>query len=158
MGVGVDEARRDDTPGGVDGARGLRPRQVPHARDAIAQDGDISAPTLSTRTVDHRAPREEGVVLLFCRHRRLPLSPVFAGGTMTRQAGRDNRVSSRPEGLVRYRPMQKGVRPIPSEALENEPTPEEGLGTALHELFKSLGGVELGLPPREPMREPPRFA
>ncbi len=31
------------------------------------------------------------------------------------------------------------------------------LGTALHELFKPLGGVDLEIPPREPMPEPPKF-
>ncbi len=35
--------------------------------------------------------------------------------------------------------------------------PEKGLGTKLHEQFKSLGGGELEIPPREPMREPPTF-
>ena len=32
------------------------------------------------------------------------------------------------------------------------------LGTAIHELFKPLGGVDLPIPPREPMREPPDFS
>ena len=35
--------------------------------------------------------------------------------------------------------------------------PEKGLGTFIHKLFKQVGGVELEIPPREPMREPPRF-
>ncbi len=35
--------------------------------------------------------------------------------------------------------------------------PEYGLGTAIHELFKPFGGVELDIPPRVPMRELPRF-
>ncbi len=35
--------------------------------------------------------------------------------------------------------------------------PTRGLGTVIHELFKPFGGVELEIPPREPMREPPRF-
>ena len=35
--------------------------------------------------------------------------------------------------------------------------PEKGLGTAIHELFKPFGGIELEIPPREPAREPPRF-
>ena len=35
--------------------------------------------------------------------------------------------------------------------------PEKGLGTAIHELFKPFGGVELEIPPREPARQPPRF-
>lgn len=44
-----------------------------------------------------------------------------------------------------------------SEVVDEEQPLTKGLGTALHELFKPLGGVELELPPREPMREPPRF-
>ncbi len=35
--------------------------------------------------------------------------------------------------------------------------PSKNLGTAIHELFKPFGGVELEIPPREPMREPPRY-
>ena len=35
--------------------------------------------------------------------------------------------------------------------------PSQNLGTAIHEMFKPFGGVELEIPPREPMREPPRF-
>ena len=38
-----------------------------------------------------------------------------------------------------------------------EEIPEKGLGTYIHNLFKQIGGVELEIPPREPMREPPRF-
>lgn len=33
----------------------------------------------------------------------------------------------------------------------------QNLGVAIHEIFKPFGGVELEIPPREPMREPPRF-
>ena len=53
--------------------------------------------------------------------------------------------------------MKEELRPIPSDADEREPAPAKGLGTALHALFRPFGGVELELPPREPMREPPRF-
>ena len=42
-------------------------------------------------------------------------------------------------------------------ALGGEAVPEKDLGTAIHELFKPFGGVELEIPPREPMRELPRF-
>ena len=55
------------------------------------------------------------------------------------------------------RSMEEEVRRILAEAVERNTTPAQGLGTALHELFKPFGGVELELPPREPMREPPRF-
>ena len=49
------------------------------------------------------------------------------------------------------------MRLILREAVGREDLPEKGLGTAIHELFKPFGGVELNLPPRAPMREPPRF-
>ncbi len=55
------------------------------------------------------------------------------------------------------RSMEEEVRLILREAVQRDAEPETGLGTAIHELFKPLGGVELELPPREPMREPPRF-
>ena len=35
--------------------------------------------------------------------------------------------------------------------------PSQDLGTAIHEMFKPFGRVELEIPPREPAREPPRF-
>ena len=53
--------------------------------------------------------------------------------------------------------MEEEARLILAQAVERAPPPAKGLGTALHELFKPFGGVELELPPREPMREPPRF-
>ncbi len=55
------------------------------------------------------------------------------------------------------RSMEEEARLILREAVEREPVPAKDLGTAIHELFKPFGGVELELPPREPMREPPRF-
>ena len=54
------------------------------------------------------------------------------------------------------RSMEEEARTILREAVEQEDS-EKGLGTAIHELFKPLGGVDLEIPPREPMREPPRF-
>ena len=76
---------------------------------------------------------------------------------MTVAAGRDNRLSSRSRRRVRCRSVEEETRLIKPGQIEGEPVPAKGLGTALHELFKPLGGVELALPPREPMREPPRF-
>ena len=52
--------------------------------------------------------------------------------------------------------MEQDAREILKEALDRGATPTN-LGTAIHELFRPLGGVELEMPPREPMREPPRF-
>ncbi|MCY4449902.1 MAG: plasmid stabilization protein [Chloroflexi bacterium] len=43
------------------------------------------------------------------------------------------------------------------EAPASSAVPEKDLGTEIHELFKSLGGVDLEIPPRTPMRELPTF-
>lgn len=53
--------------------------------------------------------------------------------------------------------MEEEARNILRAALEQETAPTESLGTALHAIFKPFGGVALEIPPREPMREPPRF-
>ena len=55
------------------------------------------------------------------------------------------------------RSMEAEARLILAEAVAREVAPARGLGTAIHELFKPFGGVDLDLPPREPMPEPPRF-
>ena len=55
------------------------------------------------------------------------------------------------------RSMEEEARIILREAVQQDTVPEKGLGTALYELFKPFGGVELELPPREPMREPFRM-
>ena len=46
---------------------------------------------------------------------------------------------------------------IAGERADTRRVPDKGLGTAIHELFKPFGGVELEMPPRVPMRDPPRF-
>ena len=55
------------------------------------------------------------------------------------------------------RSMEQEVREILRVELVREAAPVRNLGTAIHEIFKPLGGVDLEIPPREPMREPPRF-
>jgi len=55
------------------------------------------------------------------------------------------------------RSMEEEARLILAEAVERAPAPAKNLGTAIHELFRPFGDMELELPPREPMREPPRF-
>ncbi len=46
------------------------------------------------------------------------------------------------------RSMEEEARRILADAVEREPTPAKGLGTAIHELFKPFGDVNLELPPR----------
>ena len=55
------------------------------------------------------------------------------------------------------RSMEEEARGILRTALDEEAAPAKNLGTALHELFKPFGGVKLEIPPRDPMREIPRF-
>jgi len=55
------------------------------------------------------------------------------------------------------RSMEQEVREILRTVLAEDNAPSENLGTALHSLFAPFGGVELDLPPRTPMREPPTF-
>ena len=53
--------------------------------------------------------------------------------------------------------MEEEARAILRMALGQKTIPTKNLGTAIHKLFKPFGSVELEIPPREPMREPPRF-
>ena len=69
----------------------------------------------------------------------------------------DIKTRLRKRAAERGRSMEEEARLILAAAVEREAAPAKGLGTAIHELFKPFGGVELELPPREPMREPPRF-
>ena len=53
--------------------------------------------------------------------------------------------------------MEEEARIILAESVDREAVPERGLGTAIHDLFRPFGGVDLELPPREKTREIPRF-
>lgn len=55
------------------------------------------------------------------------------------------------------RSMEAEARELLSAALKNEPKRPLNLAEAIRRRFAPLGGVELKLPPREPMREPPDF-
>ena len=54
------------------------------------------------------------------------------------------------------RSMEEEAREILRTAL-TEPAPPANLARAIRARFAPLGGVELDIPPREPMREPSRF-
>lgn len=53
--------------------------------------------------------------------------------------------------------MEEEAREILRSAVSREPARPDKLGTALHELFEPHGGLEIEIPKREPMRDPPRF-
>lgn len=54
------------------------------------------------------------------------------------------------------RSLEEEVRVILREAVTRESEPEN-LASFIRECFAPFGGVDLELPPREPMREPPEF-
>lgn len=62
----------------------------------------------------------------------------------------------RVQAAVHGRSMEDEARTILRTALAAQPEPA-GIGTAIHALFRPLGGVELPELPREPVREPPSF-
>jgi plasmid stability protein len=53
------------------------------------------------------------------------------------------------------RSMEEEVREILRQAVGGPSTGD--LGRAIHERFAAMGGVELELPPRDPMRAAPEF-
>lgn len=53
------------------------------------------------------------------------------------------------------RSMEDEARNILGEALSAETAKSRNLAEAIAERFRPLGGVELVIPEREPMREPP---
>ncbi len=55
------------------------------------------------------------------------------------------------------RTMEQEACEILRAALDEDVAPSKDLGTAIHELFKPFGGVELEISPRELMREPLRW-
>lgn len=55
------------------------------------------------------------------------------------------------------RSMEEEARVILRAAVVERSAPARGLGTAIHRRFKTIGGIDLELPEREAMREPPRF-
>ena len=55
------------------------------------------------------------------------------------------------------RSMEQEARDILRAALSQESSTGKDLASAIRARFAPLGGVELELPPREPMREPPEL-
>ena len=56
----------------------------------------------------------------------------------------------------RRRSMEEEARNILREALTGKTTSQRNLAAAVHKRFAALGGVDLEIPLRESMREPPQ--
>jgi len=57
----------------------------------------------------------------------------------------------------RGRSMEEEARDILRRALAEQPKVPGNLADAIREIIEPLGGVELELPPRGPLRDPPDF-
>lgn len=55
------------------------------------------------------------------------------------------------------RSMEAEVRAILRDAVASEAASPGNLATAIAKCFEPFGGVDLEIPPREPIREPPKF-
>jgi plasmid stability protein len=55
------------------------------------------------------------------------------------------------------RSMEEEVRVILRNAIAERSSRERSLAKAIHRRFESVGGVELEVPAREPMRSPPKL-
>ncbi len=63
----------------------------------------------------------------------------------------------RVQAAVHGRSMEDEARDILRSALNREPTRPGSLAASIRARFRRLGGVELPVVPREPMREPLSF-
>lgn len=63
----------------------------------------------------------------------------------------------RVQAAIHGRSMEDEARDILRSVLSRHSQPAVNLADAIHARFAALGGVELPLAPREPMREPPVF-
>jgi plasmid stability protein len=61
------------------------------------------------------------------------------------------------QAAVHGRSMEDEARDILRSALNREPTRKGSLAASIRARFAPLGGVELPVIPREPMRAPPSF-
>jgi plasmid stability protein len=61
------------------------------------------------------------------------------------------------QAAVHGRSVEEEARDIIRDALTREADEPNRLGTAIHELFKPLGGLELPESIKQPIREPPDF-
>lgn len=68
----------------------------------------------------------------------------------------DVKTRLRVRAAAHHRSMEEEARLILREAA-GKPAVPANLGEAIHRRFAALGGVELDLPSREAMPEPPRF-
>jgi antitoxin FitA len=74
-----------------------------------------------------------------------------------RQLDESTKAKLRIQAAHHGRSMEEEARAILRSALATREAGEGNLGDAIRKRFAPLGGVDLELPPRDRVREPPRF-
>ena len=91
------------------------------------------------------------------RERQLSNGPAAAMASITiRNLDDETKERLRVRAAYRRRSMEEEARSILREALDAETTLPRNLAKLVHDRFAALGGVDLEIPVREPMREPPQ--
>ena len=70
----------------------------------------------------------------------------------------DVKTQLRVRAAEHHRSMEEEVRIILRDAVNSDRTGPRDLAKFTRECFAPLGGIELKLPPRGPMRDPPDFS
>ncbi len=78
------------------------------------------------------------------------------GNVMIRDISNDIEQRLRIRAAKHGHTIEEEVRAILRTALTEYPLPTD-LASAIHNRFSPMGGVELNIPSREPMRDPPPF-
>jgi len=78
-------------------------------------------------------------------------------GITIRNLGDDTKRRLRRRAARHNRSMEEEARSILRAALAGGQVPSGDLARSIQSRFSALGGVNLEMPPREPVREPPRF-
>ncbi len=79
------------------------------------------------------------------------------GSNTIRNLDDDLKARLRVQAARHGRSMEDEARDILRCALNVEPGIPQNLAEAIHRRFAPLGGWDIEIPPREPMREPPTF-
>jgi len=75
-----------------------------------------------------------------------------------RQLDEKTKARLRIQAAEHGRSMEEEARAILRSALTSQPNLKDNLADIVRRRFAPLGGVELKLPPRDPIRKPPDFA
>lgn len=96
------------------------------------------------------------LALVFGTHSASMLEGETMASITIRKLDDDVKARLRVRAASNGRSLEEEVRVILREAVTRESEPEN-LASFIRECFAPFGGVDLELPPREPMREPPEF-